>query len=859
MKNLLLTLCFLVTGAMLYGQGTIKGQLTDESSGDALVGAAVMVKGTTNGTITDLDGNFMLENVSEGTQTIEISYIGYSTKNMSVEVGSGNSDMGNVAMETSGIGLEEVVVTGVMDIVRDRRTPVAVSTISAIELQSKAVGNVEFTEALKNTPSVYVSNQTGFGDSQMFLRGFDQVNTAFLLNGQPINGMEDGRMYWSNWSGMSDVANAVQIQRGLGSSKLAISSVGGTINIVTKTTDNNEGGYVRFMTGNNQYLKGTFAYNTGLKGKWAMSFLIDHWQADRKYGYGTKGQGQNYFMSIGFKPNEEHNFNFLVTGAPQWHGNQWSQKEEDLIEDPLFNQHWGHDQGNWTTERRNFYHKPVINLSWDWAISEKSKLASVMYASFGRGGGTGPYGSSSNRVRTEDGQVDFDAIRANNLADDDGIGTFGGNYALRASMNNHQWYGNVTSYEQKVSDKITFNLGADFRFYTGDHFRQLVELFGLNSWNESFRHATRPDDYLVTETFDANPWSALFTSADEDQRIAYDYSEQINYQGVFGQVEYSGNNFTVFGQGAISNQSYQREGRWADQGKSDKVNKIGYNAKWGASYNMNEKSTVFFNTGYYSRQPYLDNVFENIRYSNDFVTPDIDNEEIIGFELGYKYAATNFRANLNAYWTSWGNRSLVSAFTNDNNTPDNEDDDFTQRNVERGIKQIHKGVELDLSYRPMSNLTVKAYASVGDWTFDAIESLTSYNDDTGLEIATIEGEDISGVHVPNAPQLSWGLGLDYRITSALSVDVDYNHYANNYRRDRNFDSGTVFREDYGTLPAYDLFDAGVSYKFMLGSNTLRLRANVYNALDHFYLSQTDPFGSFAGNGLTWNVSAKYIF
>ena len=65
---------------------------------------------------------------------------------------------------------------------------------------------------MKNTPSVYVANQgSGFGDSQIFLRGFDDTNTAFLLNGQPINGQEDGRMYWSNWSGMSDVANAVQV------------------------------------------------------------------------------------------------------------------------------------------------------------------------------------------------------------------------------------------------------------------------------------------------------------------------------------------------------------------------------------------------------------------------------------------------------------------------------------------------------------------------------------------------------------------------------------------------------------------------------------------------------------------------
>ncbi len=157
---------------------------------------------------------------------------------------------GAISLSADAYGLDEVVVTGYLDIgAGSTHTSRRFTTITAREIQAKSVGNVEFPEVIKNTPSAYISNQTGFGDSQMFMRGFDQINTAFLLNGQPINGMEDGRMYWSNWSGMSDVANAVQVQRGLGSSKLAISSVGGTVNIATKTVDNRKGGYARFMYG----------------------------------------------------------------------------------------------------------------------------------------------------------------------------------------------------------------------------------------------------------------------------------------------------------------------------------------------------------------------------------------------------------------------------------------------------------------------------------------------------------------------------------------------------------------------------------------------------------------------------------
>ena len=853
----------LFTVSLGYSQGTIKGQILDGDTDSPLIGATVFLVGTSKASITDLDGNYIIKDVTPGEYNLEMSYLGYGTTYYPVNVTDGSNQVTAVNLTESGVGLESVVITGVMDIVKDRRTPVAVSTISVAEIQAKGVGNVEFPEVMKNTPSVYVSNQTGFGDAQMFTRGFDQTNTAFLLNGQPINGMEDGRMYWSNWSGMSDVASAVQIQRGLGSSKLAISSVGGTINIVTKTTEDVSGGFVRLMTGNDGYLKGSVAYNSGLKGKWAYSFLLDHWQADNKWADGTRGQGQNYFLSIGYKPSDAHSFNFLVTGAPQWHGQRWSQSLETLEATPKFNQHFGEHNGEWESERRNFYHKPVINLNWDFDVNEKSNLSSVLYASFGRGGGTGPFGSSSNRIRTDDGGIDFDAIEAANLADPDGLGSFSDNYAIRASMNNHQWYGNVSKFETNLSDNLNLSIGGDLRFYTGDHFRQFANLLGLQGWNDNFRHATRSSDAVQSESYNPNPWTALFTTAPEDQRIAYDYSEQINYQGAFSQLEYAADAFSIFLQGALSNQSYQRTGRWADQGTSDKVSKIGYNVKGGASFSINENNIIFANTGLYSRQPFLDNIFSNIRYSSDLVTDgaggSIENEEIVGFEAGYKFLNDNFSANLNLYYTSWGNRTRVNVFTDENGTPEDESDDFSRRNVERGISQLHSGIELDLAYR-VNDLNIKAFGSIGDWTFDGIESIQSFNDDTGIELLNETGLNNKGVHIPNAPQTSVGFGADYSFLDGFKAYLDVNYYDNLYINNINFDDGDlILTEDQGTLEAYELVDFGLSYNLKLNGQNLLLRGNVYNLLDKAYLNQTDPFGFLNGNGLTWNVSAKYIF
>ncbi|CAM3324785.1 TonB-dependent receptor [Aequorivita lipolytica] len=877
MRKLLL-LVFLLGGFAAFSQTTVTGTVIDSESNDPLAGANVVETGTTNGAIADFDGNFTLQ-TSAKTGTLTISYIGYTIEKVPFKIVNGTANLGTVKITVDSDALEEVVIVGkgIIDLAKDRQTPIAVSTISAAEIQAKAVGNVEFPEVMKSTPSVYVSNQAGgFGDSQMFLRGFDQTNTAFLLNGQPINGMEDGRMYWSNWSGMSDVANAVQVQRGLGSSKLAISSVGGTVNIVSRAAGRKEGGFARFMTGNDSYFKGTLSYDSGLKGKWAYSFLLDHWQAHNKYALGTAGQGQNYFIGIGYVPSDKHSFNFLLTGAPQYHDQNFSKSLEDYaLYGKRYNSNSGFRDGERYTLRRNYYHKPVVNLNWDWNVSEKTNLSSVLYASFGRGGGTGPAGSSRNIIRDNNGEIDFNAIIDNNIESaENGIGSFGqGSLVRRMSVNNHNWYGFLTNLETAVSDNFTLNVGADTRFYKGSHWYQMNDLLGLQGYADNRGYGdARGDDFTISETFEANPWAALFSYADEGQRFNYDYSETINYIGGFGQAEFKTDNFSAFVQGAVSTQSYQREGRAEGRevqgvnglGESEKVNKVGYNLKGGMGYTIIENNTLFANAGYYSRQPFLDNIFSDIRNSNYILEGDneIDNEEILGLEVGYRLRAGNFSLDLNGYYTKWGNRFLSGGFIEADPTSSNpiEQKDRYQRFTD--ITQVHKGFEFEGKYRYSGDFMLRAFGSIGNWKYDGETPFQTREDDTNVLLES-GNVDLTGTKIGNAPQTSFGFGFKYNVIGGLSIDADYNIYADLYGFVDAEDvvdasiAGEIYQAE--RLPAYSVLDAGITYKFDFGGNDFTLRANCYNATNEAYLSQKDSFGYYYGNGRTWNASIRYDF
>jgi hypothetical protein len=865
-KLLILVVGFLFSIASAFAQSVITGTVMDAELNAPLSGANVIESGTSNGTMTDFDGKFSIETTANSGSLV-VSYIGYQSMTVSFD---GATDLGTLTLVADN-SLGEIVIigSGVIDLADDRKTPVAVSTIRSAEIQARAIGNVEFGEALKNTPSVYVSNQAGgFGDSQVFTRGFSQSNTAFLLNGQPINGMEDGKMYWSNWSGMSDVANAVQVQRGLGSSKLAISSVGGTVNIVSKTTNRTKGGFVRFLTGNDSYFKTTASYDSGLdENGWAFSILMDHWQGHRKYAVGTAGQGQNYFFSVGYKASERSTFNFLVTGAPQWHDQNFSKRLDEFEQyGNKYNDNSGFYNGRRFTERRNYYHKPIANINWDFNINETLDLSTVLYASWGRGGGTGGWGRG--RIRYDDPEsinsgngeeIDFDAIEAQNTAIPGGIGysdsddpNYSPAYARRASVNNHNWYGVVSNLNIDNGGPLTYNIGFDGRTYTGDHFRQLTHMFGLDAWSDNGN--------LITQTFDANPWASLSNYADEDQRIAYDYSETINYLGGFAQAEYATDNLSAFLQGSVSTQSYQRDGGnvAGDAGKSEKINKSGYNLKGGLGYTSNDdQHKLFANAGIYSRQPFLDNIFDNVRYSNDLINNgDVENEEVIGFEAGYRFQSDEFRLNIDAYSTEWGNRYLSFGGQDDAG-----DDVFYNFN---DVTQIHTGIEFDFQYKPMAanGLAFNVFGSIGDWKYKDTTPYRRFDGETN-QLEESGEVNLSNVKVGQAPQTSFGVGLDWDATDRLTLYSSFNYFDDFYGFVDVEDviqagvDGEVYEAE--KLNSYGLLDLGLSYDFTLGGKNVLFRANVYNLLDKDYVNQKDAYGYFKGNGTTWNASFQYRF
>jgi outer membrane cobalamin receptor len=842
-QRILLTLgALLLCATWAFAQtGSIEGTVVDGESGEAVPGANVVVKGTVIGSITNEQGKFSVNNVPTGDITLMISFIGYATHELPLTIAEGSTtNAGEISIQTESVGLSEVMV--IASVAIDRKTPVAVSTVKFAQIEEKA-SNLEFPELLKSTPGVYTTKSGGgYGDSRVNIRGFSSVNVAVLINGIPVNDMENGIVYWSNWAGLTDVTSSMQVQRGLGASRVAVPSIGGTINVLTRTTDATRGGSFFVGTGNNGYRKASFALSTGLgENGWAVSLSGARIEGDG-YVDGTQFLGYNYFFNVTKKINESHILSLTGTGAPQRHGQRQNRltipQYRDAPHDIRHNPDWGYRDGQVVQIEDNFYHKPLFSLNHYWTINDKSELSTAAYASYGTGGGGGTGGNFGPANR---GYLpkDIDALVTINQNSSDGN-------ALawqRASRNDHNWYGILSTYTNQITENINLLAGLDLRTYTGKHFTEMTDLLGA--------------DYLLDNSDINNP-NRLVKVGD---KYSYNNDGVVNWTGGFVQAEYTRDKLSAFVNLSASNTSYKRIDYflYLDNDplqESDKYNFFGYQAKGGVNYNMNLNHNVFANVGYFEKAPGFDAVFP--RFNNTDVNETADNQKITSFEVGYGYRGTKLSANVNLYSTLWADRTFSRSFTAG-------DGSLLYANI-LGVDALHQGIEADFSYQPNDRFSLSGMISVGDWRWKNDVDQVQILDENQVVVGTINKLYIADLKVGDAAQTTLALGGSYEILDGLKVGLSYNYFANLFA---NYDPTTrTSSEDAGVqpleLPDYGTVDANMKFDFNIGSLDASLIGNVNNLFDEEYIAEAqdgtiDKALVYYGFGRTWTLGLKVKF
>ena len=603
--------------------GEIKGTIKDANTNETIIGASVMY-GEGKGTVTDLAGNYSIKLDSVGTYNLTVSYVGYDSQKLRVKI-SNKPLVLNFSLTTTTLNEVEVVA----DVAKTRETPIAFSNVSQKQIEEE-LGARDLPMVLNSTPGVYATEQGGgVGDSRINVRGFEQTNVAVMVDGVPMNDMENGAVYWSDWVGLSDITSTLQIQRGLGASKLAIPSIGGTINVLTRGIDQKMSAHIKEQITDYGLYKTSFDFNSGqLKGGWGVTLA-----GSRQYGTGwadgTYTDAWNYYAKIQ-KRFKKHLISISANGGPQSHGvrktylpiaiysqsyaeklgidanaayatnNSWTNAangERGL----RYNPDWGEINGDGGTSQNrvgfftkpgsgnqfnnyvNYFDKPLFNLSHFWSPNDKLTVSTIAYLSIGKGGETALKNTASNYQNTT-GQLNvqtfYDANTISTPQTQYSSTLHPANNYLRTNHNEHFWYGAISSWNYKVNKNLSTLIGIDGRYYQGSHFQTVYNLMG-SDYVLDFKDYNQPKN-----TYQGDP-NAQYSMKYIGDKVNYYNDSKVYWGGLFAQAEYKKEKWKAFITATLSDKGYQRIDYFAKRDLIIPGNNVAQAVGWGDSYYFN--------------------------------------------------------------------------------------------------------------------------------------------------------------------------------------------------------------------------------------------------------------------------------
>ena len=864
----------------------VTGVVEDSFLGETIVGANVLVKGTLIGAVTDIEGRFLLL-LEKGNYTLEVSYVGNITTSQNIVVAEKPIDL-VFKMET--LVLDEIAI--VSDVARSRETPVAFTTLLPEQIEERLAGQ-DIPLLLNKTPGVYASEQGGGdGDARITIRGFSQRNVAVMLDGIPVNDMENGWVYWSNWFGLPAVTRSIQVQRGLGASKLALPSVGGTINILTKGIENNRSFSIQQGVDNNGKLTTNLGFTSGqLNGGWSFTLAgaykngkgwVDQTSVKAWFFYAKidKRWGNHITSLTGFgapQTHSQHSYKRSIAAYDTAYAKEQGVTHEDfpaiLNEGTAYNQQWGflkRDAEQWNSdysariinpnarrevlnEKVNTYFKPQFSIRDSWNVNSRFVLSNTIYLSLGNGGGQGTRKSlkNTNLITAEDvknnpdifqgdeiGQINWQGIyNQNTKPTNTGFGT---TYPIDSTYSDKLYYSNNYIVESRNNHRW-YGLLSTFSYQVNNQ----IEWSGgidLRSYRAEHYMEVKDllggdyviDKYDLRNDYNTNPQLAVKHSGD---KVYYYDDGLVKWGGLFTQAEFKMGNVSTFVNVTASMSGFKKIDYFGNNESSWKY-KPGFTVKVGSNYNLNERSNVFINLGYLSKTRDFRYYFQG--YTANFLPDSITkNEKVKALELGYSYISRSFSANINTYYTKWENKPTRQV-RGEYEDPSTGTTGYTYGDIP-GMDALHIGIELDFIYRISRTLDFQGLVSLGDWTWNKkIENLQMYYTDNN-EPANTLSFDATGIHVGDAAQTQLGASLRYEPIRGLYIEGG-GTYFNRYYSDFNPEECT---DELGNpveswrIPSFVLVDFQTGYRFKINNLdklAFIINFNVLNVLNSVYIS-----------------------
>ena len=785
---------------------SITGKIVDAESRLPLSSATIMIAGTDQGTTSDIKGDFKLTGNFSNDIEVQISYLGYYTKQLSINVFLSTPGL-IVKMEPKIIPSQTVLVEG--SIGKEGITPLAFSKIKRKDIEENYTVQ-DFPEFLSTLPSTTFYSESGneIGYNYLSIRGFDQRRISVSINGIPQNDPEDNNVYWLDFPDLLASTDLIQVQRGAGSGVFGYPAIGGSINVITSAFSNDPMINVSAALGSYNEKKYSASFSSGLiDNKYSIYARLSQILSSGYRNLAWDKYNSYYLSAVRYDKNLTTQINFY--GGPISDGLAYTGLPKFTIKDKTLRRqnfsYWETDgnQYTYTIPRRpeeiENFSQPHFELLNDFNLNKNISVNSALFLVLGNGfynyDGTG-LDTTSLHLTSQYGFHPKD-----NPSD----------LLIKAEVDNTQ-YGWIPKLSYKHSNGQLI-VGGEFRIHRSTHWGSVVYGTDLpEGLSPEFRvyYFNGAKDIIngfVHETYNlGDDWNFL-----GEVQLAY-HKYRFNNEHFF---DYS---FTVDG--------------------------LYLNPRIGINYKFNPAQNIYLSFSRVTREPRLSSYYygeysiwgyvpqfvQNPDGSYNFSEPYVDPETMNDFELGSSITGKNYNLSLNLYYMLFDNEIVKNGKL----------DIFGQPITGNAKRTIHQGIELSGTLK-LDPIEIFANATYSKNKIDQGETFISYEDPVTNNTSVTE-LDLNGNRIGGFPDFLFNFGIScnkYPLFANLKGRYVGKFYSDNYDKKLteylNEYPGFVSYTD-NVNDAYFTTDFFISYSFKVFAalNPGKVYLQVKNIFDNLY-------------------------
>jgi iron complex outermembrane recepter protein len=621
------------------------------------------------------------------------------------------------------------------------------STITAKELAPRNLGQ-DVPTLLNFMPAVVTTSDagTGIGYSGIRVRGSDATRVNVTLNGIPYNDPESQGTFWVNLPDFSSSVSSIQLQRGVGTSTNGAGAFGASLAINTENTSYVPSLNYALSAGNFGTLKNTLEFNSGrLNNNFEFNGRLSKIQSD---GYVDRASVdlKSYFLQGSFFSNKT-TIKALVFGGNEKTYQSWNGIDPfTMEEDRTYNSAGFYIDAN---GNERFYDNETDNYQQEHAqlhVNTKWNSDWQTNVALHYTKGKGYYENFIQQASLVDYSLATSGDETTNLVrqkwlDNDFFGT-----TYSATYSKNQW--------QVIA-------GGAMNRYEGAHFGKVV-------------------------------WSQLAPNANPDDRY-YDFMSIKTDVTNYVKVDKSwSNGITVFADMQLRNVGYKTDG--VQENPIDDTFNF-FNPKAGITYDLNTKNNFYLSVAKAQREP----------NRTDYEYGEVKPEELLDYELGWRYNTKKLRLNANAYYMDYTNQLILTGNLDDVGNP-------IRSNTEQSYRM---GVELEAAL-PLSE----------KFTWQSNLSL-SKNTNENLQI---NGENIGDKQIAFSPSVVGASNLTFTPLNNISFSWLSKFVGEQYINNIELADAK--------LPSYWVNDLNISYTILpkKGFKEIQVNALVNNFLNRKYVS-----------------------